>query len=185
MMTSDDLAGLHVARKAIFSGIPSLRCPFHIQQNALAYVPRDAMKAEITRDIRTIINARDLHYALETLKQNDAKVKSIAPKLAAWMETAILESLILLKLMVGIRNWLRTSNGIKRINQELRRPLKVIGSFVNDASCLRLASPILMEICGERQLGKTSRTYETKQEVVRVLNERDHLQTKYCTAQIF
>lgn len=53
------------------------------------------------------------------------------------------------------RKRLRTSNGIERINQELRRRFKVIGSFVNDASCLRLASAILMEISDEWQLGKT------------------------------
>ena len=49
---------------------------------------------------------------------------------------------------------LRTSNSIERINQELRRRYKVIGSFVNDASCLRLASAILMKISDEWQLGK-------------------------------
>jgi transposase-like protein len=96
-----------------------------------------------------------MHYALEALKQNVTKYKSIAPKLAAWMETAIPESLTVMQLPEGLRKRLRTSNGIERINQELRRRFKVIGSFVNDASCLRLASAILMEISDEWQLGKT------------------------------
>ena len=33
----------------------------------------------------------------------------------------------------GLRQWERTSKGLDRINQELRRRFKVIGSFVNDA----------------------------------------------------
>ena len=155
MITSDDHAGLRAARKAVFGGVPWQRCQFHIQQNALAYVPRDAMKPEVTRDIKAILNAPDMHYALEALKQSVTKYKSIAPRLAAWMETAIPESLTVMQLPEGLRKRLRTSNGIERINQELRRRFKVIGSFVNDESCLRLASAILMEISDEWQLGKT------------------------------
>ena len=155
MITSDDHAGLRAARKAVFGGVPWQRCQFHIQQNALAYVPRDAMKAEVTRDIKAILNAPDMHYALEALKQSVTKYKLIAPRLAAWMETTIPESLTVMQLPEGLRKRLRTSNGIERINQELRRRFKVIGSFVNDASCLRLASAILMEISDEWQLGKT------------------------------
>ena len=71
------------------------------------------------------------------------------------METTIPESLTVIQLLERLRKRLRTSNGIERINQELRRRFKVIGSFVNDASCLRLASAILMEISDEWQLGKT------------------------------
>ena len=155
MITSDDHAGLRAARKAVFGGVPWQRCQFHIQQNALAYVPRDAMKPEVTRDIKAILNAPDMHYALEALKINVTKYKSIAPRLAAWMETAIPESLTVMQLPEALRKRLRTSNGIERINQELRRRFKVIGSFVNDASCLRLASAILMEISDEWQIGKT------------------------------
>jgi putative transposase len=54
-----------------------------------------------------------------------------------------------------LRKRLQTSNGVERINQELCRRFKVIGSFVNDASSLRLAFAILIEISSEWQLGET------------------------------
>ena len=114
------------------------------------------MNREVTRDIRTILNAPDIHYVLEVLKQSVTKLKSSVRKLAAWMETEVPESLTVMPLSEPLRKRLPTSNGIERINQELRRRFKVIGSFVNDASCLRLASAILMEIRDEWQLGKTT-----------------------------
>jgi transposase-like protein len=43
---------------------------------------------------------------------------------------------------------------LERLNLEVRRRFKVIGSFVNEASCLRLASAILMEISDEWESGK-------------------------------
>ena len=115
----------------------------------LATVPRDAMKPEGTRDIKAILSAPDIDYALEALKQNVTKVKSIAPKLATWIETAIPECLTVMQLAEGLRKRLRTSHGLERINEELQRRFKVIGSFVNDVSGLRLASAILMEISDE------------------------------------
>ena len=51
------------------------------------------MKAEGTRDTEGTLNAPDIQYGSKALKQNGAKVKPIVPKLAAWMETAIPESL--------------------------------------------------------------------------------------------
>ena len=58
-----------------------------------------------------MLNAPDTHYALEALKQNGSKVKSSGPKLAAWMETTIPESLTVMQLPEGLRTRLRTPNG--------------------------------------------------------------------------
>ena len=154
MITSDDHAGLRAARKAVFGGVPWQRCPFHIQQNATAYVPKVEMRNGVTRDIRMILDAPDTNAALELLRLTIAKVETSAPKLAKWMESAIPEALTVMHLPAEIRKRLRTTNGLERTNQEIRRRFKTIGSFVNEGSCLRLASAILMEISDEWQLGK-------------------------------
>ena len=62
MIHGDDHAGLRTARKAIVSGVPWQPCPFHIQQNALATVRRDAIKVEGTRDLKATLNAPDMQY---------------------------------------------------------------------------------------------------------------------------
>ena len=154
MISSDDHAGLRAARKAVFGGVPWQRCQFHLQQNATAYVPKVEMRMEVTRDIRVILDAAHHNNALEALRLTIAKYGTTAPKLARWMETAIPESLTVMQLPVEIRKRLRTTNGLERTNQEIRRRFKTIGSFVNEASCLRLASAILMEISDEWQFGK-------------------------------
>ena len=40
---------------------------------------------------------------------------------------------------------IRATSGLERFKQELHHRFQVIGSFVNDGSCLGLASVILME----------------------------------------
>ena len=52
------------------------------------------------------------------------------------METALPE---------GLHMRIRATSGLERFKQELRNRFQVIGSFVNDGSCLGLASVILME----------------------------------------
>ena len=54
---------------------------------------------------------------------------------------------------------LRTTNGLERLNQEIRRRTRVVGIFPNEAACLRLASAILMEISDEWEAGRAYLTF--------------------------
>ena len=59
LVISDDHSGLGAARRAVLGSIPWQRCQFHLQQNAGAYVPRQAMRYEVAADIRSMFNAPD------------------------------------------------------------------------------------------------------------------------------
>ena len=58
------------------------------------------------------------------------------------------------------RRLLRTTNGLERVNQEVRRRTRVCRHFPNEASCLRLVSAVLMEISEEWQTGKAYLTFD-------------------------
>lgn len=100
-----------------------------------------------------ILDTPDHNNVLEALRLTIAKYGTTAPKLAQWMETAIPESPTVMQFPPEIRKRLRTTNGLERTNQEIRRRFKTIGSFVNEVSGLRLASAILMDISDEWQFG--------------------------------
>ena len=69
LIISDAHPGLKAARRAVFGGIPWQRCQFHLQQNAQAYVPNQALKAEVAADLRAIFNARHQAEAQTRLQQ--------------------------------------------------------------------------------------------------------------------
>lgn len=154
LVTSDAHSGLAAARRAVFGGVAWQRCQFHLQQNAQAYVPREGMKSEVAARIRAIFNATERNAAQTLLKEAVAHYRISAPKLATWMEEEIPEGLTVLTLPEAQRRLLRTSNGLERVNKELRRRFRVVGSFVSESSCLRLASAVLMEISDEWETGK-------------------------------
>jgi transposase-like protein len=154
LITSDDHAGLEKARIAVFGGIPWQRCQFHLQRNAQAYVPRKALKSEVAADIRAVFNARHRQEAEELLAFAVQKYAQIASDLAVWMEENIPEGLTVFSYPEIHRRRLRTTNGLERLNREIRRRTRVAVLFPNTASCLRLVTAIVMEISEEWQTGR-------------------------------
>jgi len=160
LITSDAHAGLKAARLAVFGGVPWQRCQFHLQQNAQAYVPKQEMKREVAAAIRAVFNAASLHEAKRLLAETVQHYRSIAPKLATWMEENVPEGLMVFAFPEAHRRLLRTTNGLERLNQEVRRRTRVARLFPNEGSCLRLVTAVVMEISEEWETGKAYLTFE-------------------------
>ena len=146
LIVSDDHAGLKAARLATMPSIPWQRCQFHLQQNAQSYIPKVSMRAEVAQDIRSIFRAPGREKADERLAEMVTKYQEAAPKLAAWMESAIPEGLTVASMPEKQQRRLRTTNGVERLNRELLRRTRVVGLFPNEASLLRLVTAVLVEI---------------------------------------
>lgn len=149
LVVSDAHAGLGAARTAVFPSIPWQRCQFHLQQNAQGYVPKQDMKPAVASDIRDIFNAPNNEEALRLLELFVKKYERTAPKLSDWASTAIPEGLAVFTVPPEHRQRLRTTNGLERVNKEIKRRTRVATLFPNEASCLRLVTAILMEISDE------------------------------------
>jgi putative transposase len=161
LIVSDDHAGLKAAREARFAGVPWQRCQFHLIQNALHYVPKVSMRKEAAADLKTVLDAPDRSQAQRLLQQIVAKYATTAPKLSAWLESNVAESLTVFDLPAAHRRRLRTSNLLERINKEIKRRTRVATLFPNEASLLRLVSAVLAEIDEEWQTGKIYLNMET------------------------
>ena len=74
-VVSDDHAGLKEARQARLAGVPWQRCQFHLAQNALHYVPSVAMRSEVARDLRGVLDAGDRPEADRRLAQLVTEVR--------------------------------------------------------------------------------------------------------------
>lgn len=145
LIVSDDHAGLKAARRATLPSVPWQRCQFHLQQNAQSYITRIDQREALGRRIRSIFNAPDRAEAERLLKRAIGDWRSDAPKLADWAEANLVDGFTVFQFPQAHRVRLRTTNGLERINREIKRRTRVASIFPNAASCLRLVSALLAE----------------------------------------
>lgn len=159
LIVSDAHAGLKEARQACLGSVPWQRCQFHLLHNALAHVPKEELKREVVADVQGVLDAPDLPAAEERLQRVVRKYEKTAPKLAAWLEANVPESLTVLRLPPSHRRRLRTTNMLERLNRELKRRTRVATLFPNEASLLPLATAVLVEVSEEWETGKRYVTF--------------------------
>ena len=122
----------------------------------MAHVPKVSMRIEVAEDIRRVFNADDAAEAQRRLQDTVVRQQKTAPGLASWLEENIPEALTVLAVPAAHRRRLRTSNGLERLNKEIKRRTRVATLFPNDASLLRLVSAVLSEISDDWE---TQRSY--------------------------
>jgi transposase-like protein len=153
-VVSDDHAGLKAALQARIPGVPWQRCQFHLQQNAMQYVPKVAMRKEVAANLRDVFDAPDRPEADRRLARTVEKYLKSAPKLAEWIETNVPEGLTALILPPAHRQRMRTTNMLENLNKQIKRRTRVATLFPNEASLLRLVAAVLVEITEDWETGK-------------------------------
>ena len=99
----------------------------------------------MARQIRAIFNAGDTHEAQRLLNVALKDWQVSHPQLAAWAEVNLPEGFAVFNLPDGHRVRMRTTNGLERLNKELKRRTRVATLFPNPESCQRLVSALLAE----------------------------------------
>ena len=154
LIISDDHCGMKNARIAVFPSVPWQRCQFHLAQNAQSYSPRKSTRAEIAEVMKEIFNSPTLEIALEMKRRAVEKYQKRAPEFAKWLELNVDEGLTIYQFPKEHQKKLRTSNGIERMNKEIKRRTRVAVLFPNPASALRLVTGVIIEIHEEWITGK-------------------------------
>ncbi len=146
LIISDDHSGLKKARMAVFPSVPWQRCQFHLCQNAQSYAPKKSMRVEIAEVMREIFQSPTLEIAMEMKRKAIETYEKRAPEFSKWLEANIDESLTVYQFPKEHWKKIRTSNGIERVNREIKRRTRVAVLFPNKESALRLVTGVIIEI---------------------------------------
>ena len=104
------------------------------------------MKVEIAEVMREIFNSPTLEMALEMKRRAVAKYQKKAPEFAKWLDENVEEGLTVFQFPKEHWKKIRTSNGIERVNREIKRRTRVAVLFPNKESALRLVTGVIIEI---------------------------------------
>jgi len=128
LIVSDQHKGLVRAISQYFQGATWQRCQTHFMRNILDKTPKQLQK-EIHGKVRAILEATDLETARMLLKEVLEEYKEKAPKTMDILEEGFEDATAVLELPEQYRRRLRTTNGLERLNEEIRRRERVIRIF--------------------------------------------------------
>jgi len=154
LIISDDHSGLKAARKSVFPSVPWQRCHFHMAQNAQSYIPKVSLRKTLGGVLKSIFNAPTRADAIELKNRAVNQYGKIAPDWCKWLDENLEEGLTVFSFPMSHWRKIRTTNGVERLNREIKRRTRVATLFPNKESCLRLVTAIVEEIHEDWMAGR-------------------------------
>jgi putative transposase len=153
LVTSDEHKGLKSAIERHFRGASHQRCQFHYAKNLLGLVSL-AKRKELGAGLRAVFSALTRELALRSAEELADRWCGSHPKVAEHIEEHIEECLACLSFPESHRRRIRTTNGLERFNQEIKRRSRVVRIFPNREACLRLVTALAVETSEEWLTGR-------------------------------
>jgi transposase-like protein len=144
LVTSDDHAGLRAAIGRHFQGASWQRCQVHFARNLQGLVG-SKHRARLAGDLRAVFAAPDVTQARAQARACGERWRRSHPVLAAKLGEEIEECLACYEAPAAHRVRVRTTNGLERFNQELKRRTRVVRIFPNRAALRRLVTALAQE----------------------------------------
>jgi putative transposase len=153
LVVSDDHRGLRAAVERHFQGASWQRCQVHYARNLLGMVGYTRRK-ELSEGLRGVFAAPSREVALRLASEMAARWRMSHPRVAEHLEEHIEECLSCLAFPESHRRRIRTTNGLERLNQEIKRRTRVVRIFPNREACLRLVTALAVEQSEEWLTGR-------------------------------
>ena len=149
LFIGDKCLGLLEAVHEVFPDAKYQRCNVHFYRNVFSVTPRSKMK-EVAAMLKAIHAQEDKAAAKEKAtavvnKLRDMKLKEAAKK----VEDSILETLTYMDFPQAHWTKLRSNNVIERLNREIRRRTRVVGTFPDGNSALMLVCARLRHVASK------------------------------------
>jgi putative transposase len=144
LVTSDAHAGLKAAIDRHFQGASWQRCQVHVTRDLLGMVGA-GRRREVAEDLRGIFAATTREQALATAEIMAARWEPTHPRVARLLEEGIEDCLACLAFPLAHRARIRTTNGLERLNEEIKRRTRVVRIFPNAEACFRLVTALCVE----------------------------------------
>ncbi len=156
LVISDEHEGLKAAISRHFQGASWQRCQVHYYTRNLLGMVGAAKRKELASDLRAIFAATCREHALGLASSVAEKWREKSnEKVACHIEEHIEECLACLAFPESHRRRIRTTNGLERLSQEIKRRTRVVRIFPNrESSCLRLVTALAVEQSEEWLTGR-------------------------------
>ena len=144
LVTSDAHRGLTAAIRRHFQGASWQRCQVHFGRNLRGMVGAKH-RGRLSEELRGIFGAGTAVQARAAARACTAAWKASHPTVVTKIEADLEDCLACYAFPAAHRPRIRTTNGLERLNQELKRRTRVVRIFPNRAAVERLVTALAME----------------------------------------
>ena len=167
LVISDKCLGLVEALGESFPGALWQRCVVHFYRNVMRVVPTGKVR-EVMALLKAVHAQEDREAALAKAAQVVAKLEAMRlGQAAAVVRAGVVETLAYMSFPREHWTRLRTNNPLERLNLEIRRRTRVVGTFPDGESALMLVAARLRHVAasrwGSRKYLDMSRLYEPQE----------------------
>jgi len=150
LVISDKCLGLIEALGEFYPDAAWQRCVVHFYRNVLTAVPRVRAK-EVATMLKAVHAQEDRQAAAEKALAVAEKLEAMKlPKAASVVREGADETLAYYSFPQEHWRCIRTNNPLERLNREIRRRTRVVGSFPDGHSALMLVAARLRHVAGTR-----------------------------------
>lgn len=150
MVVDDKAAGMVGSIAGLFPEAKYQRCTVHLYRNVLAKVPK-SKRPQVAAMLKAI-------HAMESREAASAKAEAVAGDLesmrlreaAKVVRVGHAETLACCEMPREHWRRIRTNNAIERLNREIRRQTRVVGTFPDGKSALMLVAARLKYVTGSK-----------------------------------
>jgi transposase-like protein len=143
LVISDDHDSIKAAVAAELTGVAWQRCVVHFMRNILAHVPSRDM-AEAASDLKAIFVIHRAESARQLADQWLDRYGQRFPKAADVLRRGLDDALTYLRFPSSHHRLIRSTNGLERVFEEVRRRTRVIGIFPNETSAANLVTAVVL-----------------------------------------
>ena len=138
LVTGDKALGMVEAIGEVFPEAKYQRCTVHFYRNVMSVIPKHHIK-EVTKMLKAIHAQEDKDAALQKAASVVEKLRGMhLTKAAQKVEESIHETLTYMSFPSEHWPRIRTNNTLERLNKEIKRRTKVVGTFPDGESALML-----------------------------------------------
>jgi len=168
LVISDAHEGLRQSIEKVMLGAAWQRCRVHFLRNVLAKIPKGSQEM-VAAAIRTIFAQPDAAAVADQLDSIAEKLGRQFPAVEQMLREAQPDICAFANFPLAHWRKIWSTNPLERVNKEIKRRTNVVGIFPNEASVLRLAGSVLLEVHDEWQVtdrrylseGSMAKIYET------------------------
>ena len=145
MVISDAHAAIRPAVAKVYPEAAWQRCQVHFLRNILSITP-NKYKEALAIELRRMFTASTTEKARKVKEEIVAEYEGVAEQATKTLEEGFEDSMTVNGLPKYLKEKIRTTNLLERLNRELKRRSNVIQVFPNPASVLRLMGAVTIEV---------------------------------------